>query len=209
MKKRKLKPFVKPVLYGLVFSAFILSIMTINKKGKVLEDNYTYVNRSIITRIVPTISETKSEEIIIKPYTSEKVEVYKKYYDNNASEEDRKKGILFYNNTYVQNTGTLFKSSEKFDVISILAGTVTDVKNDETLGTVITIKHQNNIISTYEGLENVTLKKDDVVSQGDTIGTSGKIKIDENIENALLIEVSKDGKLVNPESYFEKKLNEI
>ena len=209
MKKRKLKPFVKPVLYGIVFSTLIVTVISLNTKRDNLLDNNIYVNGSIITKYVPTISETKTDEVIVKPFTSEKVNVYKKFYDNDSSEEDRKNSIINYNNTYVQNTGTLFTSEEKFDVVSILPGTVIDVKDDETLGKVITIKHQNNIISTYEGIDNVLVKKDSVVAQGDTIGTSGKLKIENNLENALLIEITKDNKLVNPELYFGKKINEI
>ena len=209
MKKRKLKPFVKPVLYGIVFSTLIVTVISLNTKRDNLLDNNIYVNGSIITKYVPTISETKRDEVIVKPFTSEKVNVYKKFYDNDSSEEDRKNSIINYNNTYVQNTGTLFTSEEKFDVVSILPGTVIDVKDDETLGKVITIKHQNNIISTYEGIDNVLVKKDSVVAQGDTIGTSGKLKIENNLENALLIEITKDNKLVNPELYFGKKINEI
>lgn len=209
MKKRKLKPFVKPVLYGIVFSALIVTVISLNTKRDDLLDNNVYVNGSIITKYVPTISETKTDEVIIKPFTSEKVNVYKKFYDNDSSEEDRKNSIINYNNTYVQNTGTLFTSEEKFDVVSILPGTVIDVKDDETLGKVITIKHQNNIISTYEGIDNVLVKKDSVVAQGDTIGTSGKLKIENNLDNSLLIEITKDNKLVNPELYFGKKTNEI
>ena len=210
MKKRKLKSFVLPAVCGIIFSSMILTLLIINKTGEMEDDYYTYVNSSIISKSIPTISTaTENEETIIKPFNTDKVELYKKYYDNASNEEDRKKSILFYNNTYVQNTGVLYKSAETFDVLSILDGTVIEVKTDETLGNVVEIKHKNNIISTYQGLNEVKVSKNQAIKQGEIIGTSGKIKLEENLENALLIELTKDGKLVNPESYFDKKLNEL
>ena len=115
--------------------------------------------------------------------------------------------MLFYNNTYVQNTGILYKSDEQFDVVSILDGEIIDIKKDETLGNVIEIKYDS-IITTYYGLNEIKVKKGNQIKQGDIIGTSGKINID-NLNNSLLLEITKDGKLVNPESYFNKKINEL
>lgn len=208
MKKRKLKPFVMPAICGIIFSSIVLTLLIINKETNITDDNYTYVNSSIISKSIPTISET-TEETILKPFSSEKVEIYKKYYDSNASESDRANSIIFYNNTYVQNTGVLYKSSEAFDVTSILDGTIIEIKKDDTLGNVVIVKHSNNIISTYQGLSEVKVKKDQSIKQGDLLGISGKISVEENLENALLIEITKDGKLVNPENMFDKKINEI
>lgn len=210
MKKRKLKSFVIPTLYGIVFITLILSMLVLNKiQSNESEDFYTYVNSSIISKSVPTILETTQDEVVKKPFISDKVEVYKKYYENSSSEEERKNSILFYNNTYVQNTGVFYKSSEKFDINSILDGTVIEVKTDDTLGNVVEIKHKNNIISIYQGLSEVLVKKDQIIKQGEKIGLSGKIKLDENLENSLLFELTKEGKLINPEIYFEKKVNEL
>ena len=208
MKKRKLKPFVIPSICGIIVSSIVLTLLIINKDTKITDDNYTYVNSSIISKSLPTISETE-EEVVSKPFSSEKVEVYKKYYDSNASEEDRNNSIIFYNNTYVQNTGILYKSNEKFDVTSILDGTIIEIKKDDTLGNVVIVKHKNNITSTYQGLSEITVKKDQNIKQGDLIGISGKINVEENLDNSLLIETTKDGKLINPESLYNKKINEL
>lgn len=211
MKKRKLKFFVMPVIYGLMCATICLTFLVFQKNQKQKEvDNNTYVNSSIVSKSLPTISETEktSSDVIIKrPFISEKVELYKKYYEK-ENNEDIEKSILYYNNTYVQNTGVLYRSNEKFDIVSILDGEVSNIKKDETLGNVIEIKHTNNIISTYYGLNEIRFKKGDKVNQGDVIGTSGKINMDA-IENGLLIEITKDSKLVNPEKYYDKKLNEI
>ena len=127
----------------------------------------------------------------------------------NASDEEKQNAIIYYNDTYIQNTGVLYKASESFDVISILDGTVISVKKDEVLGNVVEVKHSNNMISTYQGLSTVNVKKDQLLKQGDAIGKSGNLNISEQIENGLLFELIYDGKIVNPENYFDKKINEL
>lgn len=213
MKKRKLKFFVMPAVYGILFATIMLSLLVLNKinttKVSSNDENYTYVNGSIITKTVPTISEKTNEVVIEKPYTSDKVSIYKRFYEKEGTDQERENAILFYNNTYVQNTGLIYKGEEQFDVISVLNGTVVDVKDDETLGKVVEIKHDNNLITTYQGLSNVTVKKNQTVNQGDIIGKSGKIKINDDLENALLFEIIHNGNLVNPEKYINKKINEL
>ena len=39
------------------------------------------------------------------------------------------------------NTGILYSSNESFDVISVLDGKVEDVKTDNLIGNIVTIKH--------------------------------------------------------------------
>lgn len=210
MEKRKLKPFVMPMIYGIACAALIMSLILLDKvqNDKVAKEDseYIYVNGSIFTNDVPVI---KEETVINKPYTSEKVQISKKFYDVESSEEEKKNAIIYYNETYMQNSGILYKSEEEFDVMSVLDGTVVDVKKDDVLGNVVEVKHSNNLISTYEGLSTVNVKKDQSIKQGDIIGKSGKLEIGETIENGLLFELIYNGKLVNPEKYFDKKVNEL
>lgn len=208
MKKRKLKFFVLPMIYGLMCLTIVLTFLAFKKSTSVENDNYTYVNSSIISKSIPTVSDTTEDVKIIKPFTSEKVSIYKKFYSKKLSDSERENAILFFNNTYVQNTGTLYKSDESFEVVSIMDGTIIEIKEDETLGNVVEVKHNNNMISTYYGISDIKVKKNTKIKQGDIIGKSGKINVD-SLENALLIELSKEGSLVDPENYFGKKLNEI
>lgn len=210
MKKRKLRPFVMPMVYGIAFAALLMSLVILddvqNKKVVKDDSNYTYVNNSIITSNIPVV---KEEVVILKPYTSEKVEISKKFYDSTATDEDKQNALIYYNDTYMQNSGILYKGSESFDVVAILDGTVIDVKKDELLGNVIEIKHTNNLISTYQGLSTVNVKKGQLLKQGDVLGKSGKLELGETLENSLLFELIKDGKYVNPLNYFDKKVSEI
>ena len=208
-RKRTLKPFVMPMVYALAFTALVLSLSALdsiqNKKVSKADDNYTYVNNSIISSNVPVV---KEEKIMVKPYTSEKVEISKKFYDTNESDEEKQNSLIYYNDTYMQNSGILYKSNESFDIVNILDGTVVDVKKDEVLGNVVEVKHSNNLISTYEGLSTVNVKKDQLLKQGDVIGKSGKLELGESLENSLLFELIKDGKYVNPLNYLDKKISD-
>lgn len=210
MEKRKLKSFVMPMIYGIACAAIIMSLVlldkTQNQKVANNESDYVYVNRTILTKEVPVAN---TDIAISKPYTSDKVQVSKKFYDLESSDEDKQNAIIFYNDTYMQNSGILYKSDEPFEIVSILDGTVVDIKKDEILGNVVEIKHANNLISTYEGLSEINVKKNQTINQGDIIGKSGNINLGETIDNGLLFELIYDGKIVNPEKYFDKKLNEL
>lgn len=210
MKKKKLRPFVMPMVYGIAFAALLMSLVVLDdvQNEKVVNDdsNYTYVNNSIITSNIPVV---KEEVVILKPYNSEKVEISKKFYDSTSTDEEKKNALIYYNDTYMQNSGILYKGSESFDVVAILDGTVIEVKKDELLGNVIEIKHTNNLISTYQGLSTVNVKKGQLLKQGDILGKSGKLELGETLENALLFELIKEGKYVNPLNYFDKKVSEI
>ena len=210
MKKRKFKPFVKKFVLAGTFLALVLSLVLINtttdmEVSKEVDD-YNYVNSSIFTSNMPVV---KEEKVVIKPYTSQNVEVYKNFYDQSATDEEKQKSLIYYNDTYIQNSGILYKSNEQFDVICVLDGTVVDVKKDPVLGNIVEVKHENNVITTYQGLNTVNVQKDQIITQGNVIGTSGKLELGETIEQGLLFEIIKDGKYINPINYFDKKVSEL
>lgn len=206
MKKRKLKAFVLPVFSAIIFSGLLITLMSLNTKptsNKEENEKFTYVNESIIHDAIPVLSE---DNVIIKPFDSNKINVFKKFYDEEQKGND---SIIFYNNTYMQNSGILYSSDSEFNVLSVLDGDVTEVKKDNILGYVVEIKHENNLISTYEGLKSVNIKKGERITQGTVIGKSGEITLDVNLKNSLLFELIKDGKYINPEKYYNRKIKEI
>lgn len=209
MKKQTIKKITISLLYGIPITVILSSIIYIDinkdKETKKDDSKYRYVNSSIFTGNMPVALE--EEEVIKKPFKSDKVEISKKYYDNNSSNEEKQNSLIYYNDTYVQNSGILYKSEEKFDVTSILDGSVIDVKKDDILGNIVEIKHSKNLISTYEGLSTVNVKKNQLIKQGDIVGTSGKLELGEPLENALHFELIDNGKYVNPLDYYEKKIN--
>jgi len=213
MTKRKLKPFVMPTLYVLSITTFILSIYLIqrfvsNTSFKESNNDLQYVDNEIFNynQYIPVVS-TGVE--IKRPYLDENIKIVKNYYDINSDEQTQENSLIYYENTYMQNSGIDYKGSESFDVISILDGTVVSVKEDNILGTTIEIRHTNDLISVYQSVKDIKVKEKDVVLQGQIIATSGSNNINKDLEDHLHFEMYYKGQIVNPENYFGKKLEEL
>ena len=210
MKKRKLKTEVKVTAVVSLVLLTILSISSLlfNKTESVskADDDFTYVNDYIFDNYYPVV---KTDEVIIRPYTSDKVVLHKDFYEKEASKEKQQNSIIYYEGIYMQNSGVDYKSDESFDVVSSLDGTVTNITDDPLLGKTVEIRNSTEIIVMYQSLGEVLVKKGDVVSQGDIIGKSGTCSINSDIANSLHFEIYKNGTVINPEKYFDKKLKEL
>lgn len=208
MKKNlKLRPFVLPTIYALSVITLIISIYYAANTLKTSEDEYyTYVTSSIMDTDIPVIA---TDIKLIRPYTNTEVTIGKSYYDYKAEKEEQENSITYYENTYMQNAGVDYVLKDTFEVVSILDGTVIDVKEDDIVGKTITIKHDDKIVSVYQSLSEVNVKKDDQVTQGQIIGKSGTNKLEKDLGNHLYFELSIEGSVVNPEDYYDKKVNEI
>ena len=207
--ERRLK---KSVLYSLIglgclgFVGLIYGIESSILKNNEKDDDLVYVSKTILSDVVPVIGESSK---IIKPYVNDEVKVYKTFYQKDGNEEEQKNAIIEYGNTYLQSSGICYSLDKEFDIVAIMDGTVIDVKDDELLGKVIEIRHNNNVISTYNGLSEVSVEKDMVVKSGDMIGVSGTSNIFKEAGNHLYFELAVNGKLVNPIDYYDKTLGEI
>ncbi len=204
-KKLVLKPFVIPTLYTIfalvVIVSLFLSIEVIDE-----EEQLTYVNDTILDEYVPVVN---VEETIKKPFTDNNVTISKNYYDYQASEEEQTNSILYHENTYIQNTGINYKSDNSFDVVSILSGEVIEVEEKELLGKSVTIRHDNELISVYQSLGEVTVKKGDKVLTGQVIGKSGSCDLITDSKNNLHFELYASGTITDPEIYYNKKLSDF
>ena len=207
MKRLRLK---KGVLIGAYLTIFTLTgfgafLVSENMKNSLpSSEDVDYVNKSIIENDVEVL---KEEVKIGKPYTDEKVEVLKSFYDYKADNASQEKSIIYHQNTYIQNSGIDFGLTDPFDVIAILDGTVTDIRTDDVLGTIVEIKHDNDFISSYQSLSEVTVKKNDTVKKGQLLGKSGMNTIDKDMGNHLHFELYKKGEVVDPSQYFDQVIN--
>ena len=207
-KKLRLKRYVIPCLYVVLFATVMTGAFLITKAMKKSEPatpDYNYVSNIVTSDIVPTISEAKK---LIKPYTDEKVTVGKSFYDYKAEASNQEKSITYYDGSYIQNSGIDYVLDQTFDVVAVLDGTVTNVKQDDILGTIVEIKHDNNYVTTYQSLSDVTVKKDDIVTQGQVIGKSGTNKLDKDMGNHLHFELYTNGQVVDPNLYIDKEIKE-
>ena len=209
MKKLRLKKGIIIGAYLIAFSLtgmgayFISQNMQANNETN---EDIEYVNKSIIDD--KDIEVIKEEEKMVKPYTNDQVQTLKYFYDYQADNETQEKSILYHENTYIQNSGMDFGLTDPFEVVSVLDGTVIDVREDELLGNVIEIKHDNNFISSYQSLSEVSVKKNDTVKQGQVIGKSGTNAIDQDLGNHLHFELYKSGTIVDPSKYFDQVITE-
>ena len=208
MENRRLKKSAVYLLYSVGFvllvgiAYLIEGALTTNKL-----DDTNYVNKTILDdKVKPVVA---PDTLIIRPYKDTDIKILKNYYDYQAEEESQEKSIVIYNNTYLQNTGVCYGGKEDFEVNAILDGKVIDVKEDELLGTVVQIEHDNKITSVYQSLKNVKIKVNDLVKQGDVIGMAGTSNINKDLNNHLCFELIINGLNVNPENYFDKSLKEI
>lgn len=206
MKKRKLKSFVLPtalIILG-IFAMASAWAYTITEKSLNLKEDLNYVSNTIISKDIAVINTTTK---IIYPYVEQSVTLGKNYYDYKASSAEQENSIIYHENTYIQNSGVDFMHAQPFNVISILEGTVTNVKEDELLGKTIEISHDNDYISVYQSLSEVNVKKGDIISQGQIIGKSGTNKLDKELGNHLHFELYIGGHIVNPIDYLNKEVN--
>ncbi len=208
---RKLKPFVIPVLYSVAFLAFLISLFFLRKalNSPVFDeedDEYIYVTKSIFDDDIPVIGSDKN---FIRPYTDSSIKIIKDFYDKDDDVSKQKDSIIYYENTYMQNSGIDYGGKDNFDVVAVLGGTVINVNEDKLLGKIIEIRHSNELISSYQSLSEVTIKKGDTVEQGQIIGKSGTCNVSSAMKDHLHFEILYSGKLVDPETVYEKTIEEL
>lgn len=211
MLKKRFKPFVLPSLYVLLVVLFVLFGVLLNESLKVAEnkqeENLTYVSYEIlIDYAIPTIN--VESNTIIRPYNDENVTIGKYFYDQ-SDKDTQEKAIIYYENTYIQNTGVDYVKEDIFKVVSILPGEVISVSDDDIVGKTVKVRHSNNIISVYQSLGEVSVKEGSNIKQGEIIGTSGTNLINSDLNNHLHFELLLNNINVNPEKYYTKTIGEF
>ena len=200
MRQKKLRGYVLPTLYVIIL---MLVFGAVSLVSSMLKSNPDYLySIGIINMDTRTVVETNDVPIISRPYTSEAVSVDKYFYDINAEEDKQVNSLIYFQNTYMKNTGILYKAQESFDAVAVLSGKVLNVRTDEILGNVVEVEHNTNLRTIYYSLGEVKVKVGDMLIQGQTIGTSGANNISES-KNSLLFEAYYNGALVNPESIYD------
>ena len=206
----KLKPFVFPVLYislifTLVLGLYFTSRMLEEDNSDSLKD-VTYVSSIVLGNTVPVVN---VDVTVNNPYVAEDVKIARYFYNSEDDVDRQRESLVYYNNTYMPNTGVDYTKEESFEVVSILDGTVIDIKEDELLGKIVEIRHENEFVSSYAGLSEISVQKGEAVTQGMKIGTSGTNKINESLGNHLHLEIYKNGINVDPLKVIGQKLGDL
>ena len=207
-KKLVLKPFVLPTLYILMVIALMTMSTTLIYKEKEEDDDLTYVSDSIIDNGIPVVND--NQIIILKPFTSENVTIVSSYYNYQAEATNQENSIVKYENTYLQNSGITYSSTEEFDVVSIMDGTITKIYSNDLLGNIVEITHDKDFVSVYQMLDNISenIKVGTKVARGEVIAKGGTSKLSPENYN-LHFELMKEGSLVDPNNYLGKDFKEL
>ena len=99
--------------------------------------------------------------------------------------------------------GIDFECEEKTEIKSVGNGRVTKVVADNSFGYTIEIDH-GDFTARYCGLEQgTTVKIDDTVEKGDTVGIIGSVPCESRQSCHLHFEAVKNGKLIDPVSFLK------
>jgi len=152
------------------------------------------------------------QELIQMPVQEQdQAEIVTKFFDYNAEQEDRENALVLYNNRFYQSTGVdiAAANAETFDVVAALSGTVEEVKEDPLLGNVVVLSHGDDVKTYYASLGEVSVTAGSEIGQGEKVGTAGKNLFGKDSGTHVHFEIRKDGKEVNPESYFNQPVSSL
>ena len=213
MKKRRLKPFMVPIVYVLSLVMLLTSVYFIEEainnkvfKNENVEDNTEEVVEEMPSNDMPVVN---TEPQIIKPYVNDSVKVVRNFYDSNADSATQENAIIYYGDTYMQNSGIDYAADAQFEIVSILDGTVTEILDDELMGKTVKIQHNNDLVSVYQSMGTVNFKVNDTVGQGAIIGNSGENNVGKDLGSHLHFELYYKGKIVNPDEYYGKLVSQL
>lgn len=205
---RRLKKSVVYSLYGISFTLLLGGVILLGIASKQsISPVYDYVSKSIFD--YEEVKVVNAEDKLIRPYTDNTVKIVKEYYDYKGEETSQENSLIYYENTYIQSSGVSYSNGNSFEVVSVLEGTVREVKEDAMLGNSITIEHADGVVSVYQSVSNITVKEGDIINAGFVIATSSTSNISPDLDNHLYFELIVDGLAVNPENYYDKKVSEL
>jgi stage II sporulation protein Q len=207
------KRWVFPAIY-IASAAIILTGVLWFQGSDNATDKYDYKSSDLTGKKndTPSVEVNAALENLKMPVKNPMDAVVKmEFYDFNATDEKQEAALVFYNNQYVPHTGIDFtsKDGETFDVVSALSGTVTRVDEDATLGNVIEIKHDSDIVTQYQSVKDVKVEVGDKVKQGQVLAMAGQSLFDEESGTHVHFEIRKDGVAINPTNYFNKSVSEL
>ena len=143
----------------LMFAAIIIGSLNNNKQIEQPNDDTTVTpNPTPDDEGVGNIS----DEFVSMPFDATlEYDVVRKFYEKDASIEDQTKSLIKYQNSFRTSTGTSFalKSGEYFDVVSSIAGTVTEVSNSPLFGNYVVVSNDEDVKTYYYGLSEVCVEK--------------------------------------------------
>ena len=160
----------------------------------------------------PTTPEPQPEPKFQLPI-KDKYVISREFFDLTADPSVLANAIISNGKTYVESRGISFKREDNkvFDVYNVFPGEVISVSgNAESLeGFTISIKHDNDLTSTYSSLSSVNVSVGDILKDTTKIGVSGTTvkDLDAGIHVHLTLVHKTD--YINPKNAIDKEISEL
>lgn len=207
MKKRKLKGFVLPTLYLLITITIFTGVILLGSDYEFATKDYDFTTEILDKNVVPVVSEDDDASIIASPVEEGTASITIHFYNSKDTEENQKNSLIYYENTYMPNTGILYTSDNDFNVLNAFDGKVTEIKDDEFFNKCVVIEHNNQLKTYYYGLQDITVAIGDELNKGDVIGVSSNNQIMNN-KQSFLFEVYYNNNIMNPEKFISTKITD-
>ena len=138
-------------------------------------------------------------------------EMVRIFFDLSLSDEELVSAIISTGSYMIESKGVSYAKSDNsvFDVCSIYDGKVTSVEEDELDGVCVTIRHADGVESIYSSLSDVSVKVNDTIKLGQTIGKASTSLTDVEAGVHVHLEVKVNDAYVNPTTFFGKELSEV
>lgn len=204
--KEKLQKYIFLGMLVLVFVAFFISLSLIEKKETPKpddDDDQTPIDEP---------DDDVVAELFKMPIAGSNYDVVRKFYDRTVEDPtERQLGIINVGGAYYSSNGVSFsaKDDKAFNVLCSYGGVVKDIVESPLHGIIITISNADNVITEYSSLASTTLKKGDVVKQGDVMGVAGENEYDPAVGIHVHIRVLKADKFYNFEKLVGKETKDV
>ena len=208
---KKYSKIIIPSIYVGVIGVMVVScLLVVSGVKNFLNERKDYDYTLDKVFIKDTIPVSKNENnMIIKPYTNDKVKVYSYFYDFEGDAKKQLDSLIYYENTYMQNNGVDYSNDEEFDVVSILDGEVISIEDNAIYGKVVTIKHNDNLKSIYSNVKNVLVNVGYKISQGEIFASSDTYKVDTKVKSLLHFEVYYKDNAIDPENLYTMSVSDL
>lgn len=207
----KISKVLLPSIYIGVIGIMIVSVFLVIggiKNYLHEEPKYDYSLKDVFEDEIVPVSKTQND-LISKPYISDKVKIHKEFYDYKSTQDKQINSLIYFENTYLQNTGVDYSGEEDFEIVSIFDGEVISVEDNNIYGKIVKIKHNDDLISIYSNIKDVLVTTGYNVTKGEIIATSNKSKIDTKVNSLLHFELMFKNKQINPETLYNNSINSI
>ncbi|WP_185819896.1 M23 family metallopeptidase [Salibacterium salarium] len=158
---------------------------------------------------MPTAAEDETMQMPVSD--EESVDIIGYYYDHDAAAEEQQDALVYYNNMYYQNKGIDIadQDGEAFEVTAAATGEVVNVEEDEILGHVVDVKHDDDIVTSYSSLEDVEVVEGDTITQGSVLGMASRNLYNSDAGVHAHFEIRRNGDPVNPTDAFHQSLKAL